>query len=145
MQVSHLGWMAWIFYWLRSAYSKVEDLRLSCCNIDDEGAVAILTALSKSPTVKRLQLAGNRSITSAGWIKCFQLLLDSELCLYALSVGSNNIDDQAAEMLMTFLAAHKSLKTLDLTASWLITSAAWIVFFRSLMDTGSTVEDLVLC
>jgi hypothetical protein len=38
----------------------------------------------------------------------FQLLLDSELCLYALSVGSNNIDDQAAEMLMTFLAAHKS-------------------------------------
>ena len=54
----------------------------------DEGAIAIVSALARNSALKIFDMNTNISITSAGWIRCFRQLLDSEISLELLFVGN---------------------------------------------------------
>ena len=54
-----------------------EELILTENNINDVGAALLFELLGANKTLKTLDLKDNQDITTAGWIACFRLLLDS--------------------------------------------------------------------
>jgi len=87
-------------------------------------------ALTGNMTLKSLDVSSYRSdhsVTPAGWIRFFQLLLDSGFnsCLEELSLGSSNIDDEGAALLAEWLVASTSLKNLDLSGNRFVTASGW--------------------
>ena len=55
--------------------------------------------------------SSSKSITSAGWVRCFQWLLDSKkTSLKTLSLRGNNIDKEGIAMLNKLRAKYSSKK-----------------------------------
>jgi hypothetical protein len=75
----------------------LEKLDIGMCNIDDQGALVIVSALIHLTNFEALNMSSNQLVTAAGWISCFRLLLDSEFSLKELILNLNNIDDEGAE------------------------------------------------
>ena len=65
--VTSTGWKGFSMG-LRTANTLLEGLMLDGCEINDEEAVAIVTALSRNSSFTTLSLCRNESVTSAGWI-----------------------------------------------------------------------------
>ena len=122
----------------------IEEFHMCKTNIDDDGAIAIVSALTRSTALTTLDLKTNRSITSASWTKCFRLLLDAEFTLENLYVSDNNIDNEGTEVLVESLATYHSLKVLDMKNNRSITSLGWITFFQKLLDARSSAETMIL-
>ena len=131
---------------LRTANPSLEGLKLDGCEINDQGAVAIATALSGNGSLKTLSLCRNKFVTSAGWIHCFQLLLasGSKSSLEELSLTSNSIDDDGVTLLANWLVSYTSLKVLDLSDIRAISAAGWVGFLRVLVDSHLALEKLFL-
>jgi len=112
--------------------------------IDDERARAIAILLAENKALKALNISRNRSITSAGWIKCFHLLLNSgpKSNVEKLMLVSTNIDNEGATLLADRLVVHTSLKELDLSENSSITASGWVEYFRVLADSGIALEKL---
>jgi Ran GTPase-activating protein (RanGAP) involved in mRNA processing and transport len=121
----------------------LEKLNLSHCAVDDGGALAIISALTTSNVLKSLNMSSNNTVSSAGWSRCFRLLLNSDIVLEELFLRYNNIDNDGLELLGQSLA-DISLTTFDMSGNQSITSAGWIEFFQSLIDTESMWENLFL-
>lgn len=66
-------------------------LSLSYCNIDDEGAATIASALAANTTLEKLNLNGNTRISSNGLVHFFDLLLDKKPVLETISMTENSI------------------------------------------------------
>lgn len=71
--ITSAGWRRF-FTWTRTSFLK--EMELYNCNIDDDGAHVIASALTENTSVKRIHLGNNPSITSAGWIAFFTVLLN---------------------------------------------------------------------
>ena len=123
----------------------IEELHLCQANIDDEGAVTMVSAVAKTKQLKSLHM-GNKSMTSAGWIQCFRLLSDSDIRLEELHLRGNNMDDMTAAIFVELLVAkNATLKYLDLSSSESISSACWIRCFQLLLGSKSNnLKTLVL-
>jgi hypothetical protein len=134
-----LGWIE-----LSIAVRHLENLGLRGSCIDDEAAVAFVSATVNSPSMKFLGMAENRNIQASGWISCFQLMIHSKFTYEKLSISENNIDDNGAALLFESLKGNTSLKVLDMMRNESITSAGWIACFQLLLDSGSTLEKLIL-
>ena len=88
-------------------------------------------------------MSSNNTVSSAGWSRCFRLLLNSDIVFGELFLRYNNIDNDGLELLGQSLA-DISLTTFDMSGNQSITSAGWIEFFQSLIDTESMWENLFL-
>ncbi len=141
-RVNFAGWHAFSTG-LRS--SAIRKLYLYDTDIDDSGAISIVSALAGVTSLKILNLSTNPYITPHGWTKCLRLLIDSDLMLEELYLGSNNIDDAGAEIVFEALVKNNaSLKSLNLACCDDITSDGWIWSFRLLLDSKSSLETLNL-
>ncbi|KAL7426459.1 hypothetical protein ACHAXH_000989 [Discostella pseudostelligera] len=123
---------------------KIENLLLCSTDIDDDGAVAIISALAKNSSLKTLDMKTNLSISSVGWVLCFRMCLGSEFTLESLLVNDNNINDEGAAVLVESLATFTSLKTLDLGSNPSISAPGWKSFFRSMLDSRFAPKALLL-
>ena len=122
----------------------IEELYLSETDIDDEGAVSMVSAVAKTKHLKSLHMS-NQSMTSAGWIKCFRFLSDSDIRFDELRFLRNNMDDETAVIFFELLVANNTtLKYLDLSSSDSVSSAGWIRCFQLLLGSKSNLKTLVL-
>jgi hypothetical protein len=109
--------------------SLVEELNLNGCDINDEGAVVVAVALTENTSLRKLCMIYNTTVTAAGWIECFQALMDSPaLRLVKLDLSGNNIDDFGAALLARVLAKISTLDSFSLIESPFITSNGWSAF-----------------
>jgi hypothetical protein len=123
----------------------IEELHLCQANIDDEGAVTMVSAVAKTKHLKSLHMGNYKSMTSAGWIQCFRLLSNSDIRLEELHLRGNNMDDEAAATLAKLLVANNTaLKSLDLSSSESISSAGWVRGFQLLLGSKSNLNTLAL-
>jgi len=73
--------------------SELTTLFLCGCNIDDEGAATLATALATNTSLTKLNMSKNTRITSRGLVAFFNLLLDNKKsALETLVITNNNID-----------------------------------------------------
>jgi hypothetical protein len=75
------------------SHSSLKYLELDRCNIDDEGAATLATALATNTSLTKLNMSKNTRITSRGLVAFFSLLLDNKTSvLETLVMTNNNID-----------------------------------------------------
>jgi Ran GTPase-activating protein (RanGAP) involved in mRNA processing and transport len=74
--ITNIGWLALAMSML-NPNSSIEQLNLSCKDIDDEAAAALANALVTSTKLKDLDLESNPSISNDGWRTFFNILQNS--------------------------------------------------------------------
>jgi hypothetical protein len=77
---------------LRTPLSAVTHFYIGCCDIDDEGAVAIASALAENRKLGFLDLHDHWDITSVGVLANFHLLLDNKTALEELDIRDIRVD-----------------------------------------------------
>ena len=105
--------------------------------ITDDVVGAMVDALGSLSSLKLLDLAANRSITTQGW-KTFANLLRSPTCmLKKLDLFENSIDDDTLATFANALVHNRSLSALLLGANEDITERGWAPFKNVICDTSS--------
>jgi Leucine-rich repeat (LRR) protein len=113
---------------LTSPLCPLLELDISECEINDEGALAIASALTENTSLEKLVMAHNRNISSLGWIECFLIMWKNEIRLKQLDLSDNNINDYGATMLATTLVKMSSLESFSLTGMTSVSSFGWQEF-----------------
>ena len=104
--VTSVGWHA---FSTGLKISAIEELQLYQCSIGDESAFAIVSALAENPSFTSLHMNSSKTISSAGWVWCFQWLLDlKKTSLKTLSLPW--IDKEGIAMLNKLHAKYLSKK-----------------------------------
>jgi len=138
---------------LKHPKSKIEDLSLQSCWLDDEGFVILCDALSGNNTMKRFHLSGNKSITSVGWSALSTVLQHPNCKLIELALFDNSINDHALGNVLS----RSAIKVLSLSGNRSphrgnrsphrgnasISSTGWLMLFNQLSQTS--IADLNLC
>jgi hypothetical protein len=125
--ITPLGWQGFAMG-LGSPYCPLLELDISGCEINDEGAIAIASALTVNKSLEILYMSGNRNITSSGWRECFHIMRQNEIRLKRLDLSDNNIDDLGATMLVTILVNMSALESFTLSNITSISSDGWREF-----------------
>jgi hypothetical protein len=115
--------------------SALEELDISGCYINDEGAVVIATALAGNASVTKLSMTHNQSITSAGWMECFRLWTGRTTALVSLDLSYNSIDDAGAAMLSNIIGKMSTLLSLNLSGNRSMSSVGWCALADLLKPT----------
>ena len=97
------GWIQCFRLLAESDEFTLDEFDISDKYIDDVGAAILFNLLANS-TLKTLGIASNISITPAGWIACFQSLVDSDTTVKTLWLDGNNIDYEGAVLLSDLLS-----------------------------------------
>ena len=132
-------------HWLQTLALPLDELRLVCCEIIDEGLQALTEG--SADHCKLINLEGNHNITTRG----LRFLLDS---MQAASCSLKHlilpdIGDDGAEVLARGLTGNTSLKFLHLFGDYengnmpTVTPAGWSAFIKVLCDT-STINNTYL-
>ena len=121
--------------------SKLKDLCLSNCQLDDEKILSLTDVLMGNNTLKRLSLSRNTKITSVGWRALSTVLQYPNCKLIDLDLRNTGINDDVARLLGSALSGS-SVKVLDLENNRSISSAGWQMFFNQLTQTS--LESLIL-
>ena len=126
---------------LKHQTSKLRDLRLFNCYLDDIGIGALCDGLLVESSLKRLHLIGSRRITSAGWRALSTFLRHPNCKLTALALNGNSINDEGADLLGSALHGS-SLKILILSYNPCISSRGW----QTLLDqlSQSSIRRLII-
>ena len=123
----------------------LEELILEENGIDDIGAALLFEVLGVNKSLIALNMQMNESITSAGWVACFRLLLHSGFALKKLFLDWNNIDDEGAAMLVELLASNKTMNVLTLGGNNHISIDGWYRLADILHPTSlSTLKELTI-
>ena len=125
--LSPVGWRA-LSKLLKPSSSKLLELSIVSCEIDDAGAFAIVTAMAENQSLEVLNMEASSSITATGWLVCFQVMLDSptKFSLKSLHLGNNSICNAGVLMLVDLIStnlsqlANLNIDDSDLTAYGLI-------------------------
>jgi len=121
--------------------SKLKDLRLSNCHLDDRRLDILCRTLLGNGTLKKLCLTGHDSTTSVGW-QALSTLLQSPHCkLIELELGNTGINDEEVDILGTALTSS-SVNALDLSCNDSISSEGWSTLLNQLSHTS--MEKLIL-
>ena len=129
--------------------SKLKHLRISFCELGDEGVGALCDGLLGNSTIKSLCLSGNDKITSLGWRALAPVLQHPNCKLVALDLSSNypeigngaNSND-SANAWGSALSGTSSIKVLNLSSNYSISSACWQTLLNQLSQTS--IESLKL-
>jgi len=108
---------------LKHSESKLNDLHLSNCQLDDEGLSALCDGLLGISTVKKLSLSGN-NISPVGWRALSPVIQHKNCKLVALDLSKTGIDDDSSGILGSVLRGS-SIKTLNISNTKAITSDGW--------------------
>jgi Ran GTPase-activating protein (RanGAP) involved in mRNA processing and transport len=136
--VSSAGWDS-CFRLLLISEIVLEELFLGHNNIDDEG-LELLGRLLANISLKTLDMSGNQSITSAGWIEFFRLLITSESMWQNLILSSNNIDDAGAAVLIRLLATTSTISSLDIYGNASISTDGLRAFSEVLLPASASKQ-----
>jgi len=121
--------------------SKVEDLRVSYCKLDDDSSIDILfDSLLGNSTLKRLSFNGK--ITSVGLRALSNVIRDPRCKLARLSLTQLKINDEEADILGRALCGLSSVKVLDLSLNRSITNAGWQTLLNKLSKVSLVSLDL---
>ena len=120
--------------------SKLKDLRLPYCQLDDEKILRLTDMLMGNSTLKRLHLDGN-SISTPGWRALSTVISDSHCKLTELGLVNTVIGDESANLLGSGLRGS-SLMTLNLRWNHFISTRGWQTLFNQLSQTS--IESLNL-
>jgi Ran GTPase-activating protein (RanGAP) involved in mRNA processing and transport len=145
--VTSAGWIQ-CFLFLSDSDIRLKELHLRGNNIDDEAAAILAKLLvANNAALKSLDLSSSESISSAGWVRCFQLLRGSKSNLKSLALDHNEVDDEGARLLVDLLSENYSVSTLSLQGhSHAISTDGWLGFRRLLLpsSTSSMLKELNL-
>jgi len=122
---------------LKHPKCKLKDLRLSFCQLDDEGLGLLCGGLVGNITLKKLRLSNNNNdITLAGW-QAFSTFLRHPKCkLVQLDLPSTLINDDATNLLGTAAISSTSLKALNLSSNKSISSRGWQTLLNHLSQSS---------
>ncbi len=98
----------------------------------------IVESLVANTSLKMLDMAHSRKITSQVWIRCFRLLYDARSNLESLYLDTNHIDNEGAKLLVELLVDNHSVSTLEIRYNHLITTDGWTAFAGLLHPTSSS-------
>ena len=115
---------------LKHPESKLKDLRLPDCQLDDEGLGTLCDALMGNSTLKKLDLSGNKKITSIGWRALSTVLQHPNCKLVGLNLHHTEIYEESSNML-EIGSSTSSLKNLGFTYKKSISNDAWQTFLKS--------------
>ena len=104
--------------------SKLKDLDLLNCYLDNKNFGILCDALSGNSTMKRLNLTRNNRITSAGWQSLSALLQHPNCKLAKLSLKSTDLYDDSIAILGSSIG-NSSLRALDLSFNRNISREGW--------------------
>jgi len=127
---------------LKHPTSKLRNLRLPDCGLFDLEIGIVCDALVGSSMMKKLDLSGNDKITIGGWRKLSTVIRHPNCKLAKLSLSWNGITDESAHVLGSALSGLSSLKDLDLSFNFPISSTGWHTLLNQLSETS--IEDLGL-
>ena len=113
--------MRYFLYQMRSIFANLVKLNVSGNVISDEIAKAFADVLFENTKLKELDLSDN-NLHTEGISKIFNGMKISTLI--KLSVSHNNITDQAADYMVTFLSRNKKLEELDFSQNNLLSAGA---------------------
>ncbi len=105
--------------------SALEVLEIEESEVNNEVAILLFIALRENKSLRKLNMSCNPRITSAGWIQCFQIALDSEFILEDIDLSKNSIDDEGVAMLTGLLFNSKSISSLWLHDNYSIANHGW--------------------
>ena len=145
-EVTQQGWRGFSTC-LQSDHSELQELYLNGCNIDDDSATHLFSALATNTSLKILKMEAIDSITPSGWFTCFQLLENStKSVLEELDFSNVNFDDEVVSMLTRLLAYHiKTVRSLRVFNISTITSNGWPILACILyLNTGSKLKKLIV-
>ena len=120
---------------LRYPDSKLKDLRLVSCNLDDGRLGTLCHVLLGNSTMESLHLSDNRRITNVGWRTLANVIRHPNCKLSTLALNANCIDDEAAIALGDALSGSSLMKCLNLDWIGSISSERWVVFLEQLAQT----------
>ena len=137
------GWIQCFRLLAESDEFTLDEFDISDNYIDDVGAAILFNLLANS-TLKTLGIASNISITPAGWIACFQSLVDSDTTVKTLWLDGNNIDYEGAVLLSDLLPSFGTTH-LDIHGNLLLSANGWSLFADVLLpETGSELNHLCI-
>ena len=120
------------------SFNSLTELSLIHANIADEGLVDIITALSRHPNMKTLNLDGNQ-LQSNGCKALSNLRIE----LSTLDISNNEINDEGIDSLVPALKSSR-LETLGLCGNPAITLKGWQQLATILESPNSNLKDLSL-
>eukprot|EP00579_Thalassiosira_antarctica_P016714 CAMPEP_0201946096 /NCGR_PEP_ID=MMETSP0903-20130614/54243_1 /ASSEMBLY_ACC=CAM_ASM_000552 /TAXON_ID=420261 /ORGANISM="Thalassiosira antarctica, Strain CCMP982" /LENGTH=701 /DNA_ID=CAMNT_0048489187 /DNA_START=199 /DNA_END=2303 /DNA_ORIENTATION=- len=141
--ITNTGWFALSFL-LQNANCKVSTLNLSDNTIGTDAAVDLANSLSQNRTLKKLNLCGNRSVATRGWM-AFSTVLQTDSRLVALVLSECNIPNEVAVMIATSLTNNRSLRLLSFSGNLSITATGWAAFSTLFQNPDSRLVSLHLC
>jgi len=121
--------------------SKLKDIRLSNCYLNDEDMRYLSGALLGNSRLNKLDIERNSQITSVGWRALSTVIQHPNCKLTKLSLSWNDITDEGAIIVGGALSGS-SVKALDLCHNTLISHIGWQTLLRQLSETS--VEHLNL-
>jgi Ran GTPase-activating protein (RanGAP) involved in mRNA processing and transport len=149
-EITEIGWKSFSAA-LSSPTCPLEIISLDSTRISDEGVISVGNLLTVNVTVKHLNLTGSDLITSEGWQRFARCLSNPNIALEELDVGRcHNIDgevevgldDEGAIAIGESLAMNTTLKKLDMSHNFNVTSDGWIQFFHVLLHSKCSLEEL---
>ena len=139
--ISSEGWQTF-FTSLQNCNLALKQFSLRGNSISDVVMPSLTNALTNARSLARLNLEGNRAITSVGWVALTNILQrpNSSLIDLTLAYGQNhNINDEVAISFANALINNKSLKTLNVGYSNnnTITARGWSALANVLCNKSS--------
>ena len=122
--ITPLGWQEFS-KGLRSPTCSLLELDISQCTINDEGAIAIASALGDNASLEKLDMSLNSYITSSGWNACFDIMRQNVIRLKQLDLSYNKIDDVGATKLVTILVKMSALDSFSLQWMSSVSADGW--------------------
>ena len=136
-QITPIGWRDF-FKFLKAPKTSMVELKFHYPDINDEVGVYMFSALASNTSLKRLTLCTS-NINSTVWVDCFRQLIGSKSALEELCVGSGNMDDEGAAMLVDVISKHMSTFTsIFASSNYFVTAEGWRLFAAVLRPSSSS-------
>ena len=135
--ITQVGWQGFS-EGLRSPNCSLLKLNISRCEINDEGALAVASALGENTSLEELNMSNNRNISSPGWIDCFHIMRQYKFRLKELDLSGNNIDDLGVTMLVTILVKMSALVSFSLSEMTSVSADGWREFADVMKSSSSS-------
>jgi len=122
--------------------NRLERLDIRRCEIGDEMAACLVTALNSASLVE-LGLSYNE----IGMWCCKalgSLLTNTEFKIHLLDLGDNDLEDKGIEILTMALVQNSTIRVLHLHFSHLVTTLGWSKFSAYLSNSKCSLHKLVL-
>ena len=124
-------------------HKSLKKVELEDNNIEEDGMVDIITALSMHPNLSYLDLGGNR-LNKNGCVALKTLLRCSANQLQYLYLSNTDINDEGIEALVPILATCSHLKRLNLSNNTSITTRGWQRSAAVLEAPNSNLQELYI-